>query len=78
MSRSRRQTPILGNTTARSEKLDKRLANRVLRRQSRIAIEESDPEDLMMPTQDETSSTWSFDKDGKHYIKNPDPKWMRK
>ena len=63
MSRSKRKTPVLGITTAKSEKQDKRIANRKLRRavKQRLGY---DP-DGVMPELREVSNVWSMDKDGK-------------
>ena len=58
MSRSKKKTPVTGMTTARSEKDDKRLANRKFRRVTRI-----DPENA--PALREVSDVWGMAKDGK-------------
>ena len=63
MSGSRRKTPISGITTAKSEKDDKRLANRRNRRKNRELLESKGEEALK--TKRETSNVWSFEKDGK-------------
>lgn len=75
MSHSRRHTPICGNTLARSEKKDKRLANRCWRRivRARIALGQVE----LLPLQREVSNVWSFAKDGKHRFM-PDERLMRK
>lgn len=61
MSRSYRKTPIVGITTCRSEKEDKRLANRVVRARNRqrmrVGLEPLDRRALTDP--------WSMGKDGK-------------
>ena len=76
MSRSFRHTPIAGHTCAETEKWDKRKANRKLRRLSRLV---TDDEDQVVPALREVSNTWSFAKDGKHFMQGPlDPRWMRK
>jgi hypothetical protein len=62
MSRSRRKTPIFGITGACSEKQDKRLANRVLRRKFKESV---NAENEVHPAIDEVSDVWSFDKDGR-------------
>ena len=62
MSRSYRHTPIFGITTSRSEKQDKRFANRPLRRKVKSRLVTGDEE---MPLLREVSNVWSFDKDGK-------------
>lgn len=61
MSRSRRRTPIVGATTSRSEKLDKRLANHALRAlvRSRKTWE---------ATIRLVSNVYCFSKDGKQYV----------
>lgn len=72
MSRSHQKTPITGMANAASEKQDKRLANRRLRRIVRESIE---IELETMPELREVSTTWTFAKDGKQYFdpqKHPD------
>lgn len=69
MTRSRRKTPIMGNTTAKSEKWWKTEANRAMRRC---------PVDAEPPKKIEFSNIWDGPKDGKHYFKNAEDKWMRK
>jgi hypothetical protein len=71
MSRSRRKTPKAGITTADSEKQDKRLANRDLRRKVRQGKLDLRVRDV--------SNVWSFDKDGKQrFDPKKHPKEMRK
>lgn len=81
MSNSRKKTPICGYTTAESEKQDKRLANRCYRRTVRQQL------GLVMQGEDDTSvittiravsNRWSFDKDGKQFLHDPDVRDMRK
>lgn len=79
MSQSRKKTPVSGNTTATSEKQDKRLANRRLRRNSNQVLKASGLEsEPVLPVMREVSNVWSFDKDGRHWMRNPTPKDMRK
>ena len=66
MSRSKRKTPVFGIIAARSEKQDKRLANRKLRRKTRI-----DPENA--PMLREVSDVWGFAKDGKKFMPPTSP-----
>ena len=74
MSRSFRKTPVFGNTTARSEKKSKRLANRKFRRINKKLINlDKDPKEMNV-----VFNVWDMEKDGKHFWKNPDPKYMRK
>ena len=75
MSRSRRKTPIFGMTGARSEKQDKRLANRALRRKFKESIG-ADAE--VYPIIEDVSNVWSFEKDGKHFWPQASKKDMRK
>ncbi len=71
MSRSRRKTPKIGITTTRSEKEDKRVANRALRRKVRQGKSE-----LMIR---DVSDVWAFGKDGKsRFDPHKRPKDMRK
>ena len=76
MSDSFRHTPIVGNTMSKSEKKDKRFANRSWRRVVKILIHAGVFDAL--PAQREVSNIWSFDKDGKHWIGNRYPELMRK
>lgn len=75
MSRSKKKTPIIGNAKCRSEKEDKTIANRRLRRAHKQAIDRGAD---VLPMQNEISKVWSFGKDGKHYMQNIDVKYMRK
>ena len=63
MSRSRRRNPVRGITTSDTEKQDKRLASRRLRRKTRVALA-AEP-DGPLPALRQVSSAWAFDKDGK-------------
>ncbi|TDN87093.1 hypothetical protein DET49_11447 [Salegentibacter sp. 24] len=64
MSRSKRNTPILPNCKASSEKTEKQKANRRLRRivKERLAISEEE-----FPQKKEISDIWNWGKDGKSY-----------
>lgn len=75
MSRSKRRTPIFGNTTADSEKQDKRLANRRLRARERVAAASGFE---LEPSLRDVSDVWAFDKDGKRYWRTASPADMRK
>jgi hypothetical protein len=79
MSRSRRKTPITGITTAESEKKDKRIANRNLRRTSRTAIQKQDSDEIALPILREVRNVWGMQKDGKQFFDSKKhPKLMRK
>lgn len=75
MSRSYRHTPIIGNTTTKSEKRDKQLANRAWRRIVRVCISTGRE---VLPLQKEVSNVWGGGKDGKGWIGNRYPELMRK
>ena len=75
MSRSKRKTPITGITTASSEKKEKRLANRKLRRVTNEMIRRGSLEDdLILPEIRDVSNVWLMEKDGKmwHDPDNPE------
>ena len=78
MAGSRRKTPKVGVTKARSEKKDKRAANRVARRKVTSALPASQEGELL-PALKEVSNLWKMAKDGKIYWDSEiDPKLMRK
>lgn len=75
MSRSRRKTPITGIIAAQSEKSDKRIANRKLRRVTKEILRRGSLEDdQILPEIREVSNVWSFAKDGKRWHDPDDPK----
>ena len=63
MSRSFKKTPICG-IAGNSDKEDKRLANRSLRRKTKMDIK---GEKEVLPELREVSDVWSMKKDGKTY-----------
>jgi hypothetical protein len=77
MSRSRKKTPVRGITSAKSEKADKRDANRALRRRVRATLT-VDPTPEVVPVSREVSNVWTMAKDGRHYLKNPTLRDLRK
>ncbi|MBI5174568.1 MAG: hypothetical protein HY986_16915 [Candidatus Melainabacteria bacterium] len=74
MTKSFKKSPFTGNTTAVSEKADKRFFNRAYRRRVKIALVSiaSDPDYALdaapLPLADEIDTAYSFDKDGKQYL----------
>ncbi|MDX1987540.1 MAG: hypothetical protein SFV17_12700 [Candidatus Obscuribacter sp.] len=74
MTKSFKKSPFTGNTTAVSEKADKRFLNRAYRRRVKIALVSiaSDPDYALdaapLPLADEIDTAYSFDKDGKQYL----------
>lgn len=78
MSRSRKQTPVSGVTTATTEKEDKRAANRALRRAVRQRLAAGD-DATGLPELREVSDVWSMAKDGKtRFDPEQSPERMRK
>lgn len=75
MSRSTKKTPKRGITSAETEKENKRQANRKFRRVTKIQVKKGDNE---LPLTKELSNIWSFDKDGKQFLKQPTKKDLRK
>lgn len=67
MSRSRRRTPKVGITTARSEKQDKLKAHRRERRGVKAALAKG-AEEHELPHRREVSDPWKMAKDGKAYL----------
>ena len=66
MSRSRRKTPVIGITSAESEKADKQAAHRRERRKVRQRLV-ADPAPDLLPHAREVSNPWTYAKDGKAY-----------
>lgn len=75
MSNSRKKVNVTGISTCKSEKQDKRLANRKLRAAVRGAMAD-DAE--VMPELREVSSVWTFGKDGKRWWGDRFPQGLRK
>lgn len=74
MSRSKKKTPIAGNTSAKSDKPAKKKANKAWRRAVKIAIQNGGE----IPKRRERSDVYCFPKDGKKYLTNYTKKDMRK
>ena len=64
MSRSYKKTPITSFTTAKSDKEDKKLANRLFRRASRNRIKSNREPFYRLR---DVCDVWDFAKDGKMY-----------
>lgn len=75
MSRSVKKTPKKGVTGAKSEKDDKREANRKLRRTNKVKLKAGNAEPKSIK---EVSNVWGFEKDGKQFLAKPSPKDLRK
>ncbi|QDV18221.1 hypothetical protein Pan153_28780 [Gimesia panareensis] len=70
MSRSRKKSPFMPITTARSEKEDKMLANRRHRRINKRLLNQTHDQDALLELR-VLSNVWGFDKDGKRMV-DPD------
>ena len=77
MSRSRKKNPYSGLTGARSEKQDKRICNRKMRRHNRARVAVGEESEFLSRRQ--AVDVWAMDKDGKVRF-DPDkwPEMMRK
>ena len=70
MSRSRRKTPIIGNTTCRSERKDKKQWHSAFRSSERAILQNTSMGDLeahLTMTENQAVNVWSMGKDGKRY-----------
>ena len=75
MARSKRKTKIFGNTSADSERLDKRRWNKSFRRVAKVLITKDKEAPINIRA---VSNVAKGDKDGKNYWENATPKDMRK
>lgn len=78
MSRSRRKTPIMGITTARSDAEWKAKAARILRHRVKQVLTAALDGDRFAGKRWDAVNPWSAPKDGKAWYRDPKPKWMRK
>lgn len=77
MSRSRRKTPVIGTTTAPSDKPFKVDEHRAERHAVRVTIKHSlDGDDRALHSKVH-GNPWKAPKDGKQMV-DPNSKWMRK
>ena len=79
MSRSKKKTPIRG-VAGNPDKESKREANRLERKVvKQILHEHADKlDEIELPIKREVSDVWSFNKDGKSFIKDATDKDLRK
>ena len=78
MSRSRRATPISGITTAKSDHPWKKMAARKLRHRVKQELNATLDGDRFAGKRWDLVNPWSSEKDGKHWMSDRDPKWLRK
>jgi hypothetical protein len=73
MSRSRKKNPITGVTTAKSEKSDKVIMNRRLRRRTKHVLFNYDEEkdEYILPVKHDVMNQWSMAKDGRMMHNKP-------
>ena len=77
MSRSRRKTPIIANTTCKSESQDKKQWHSVFRSREREVLKSTSINDLeahLSITENQVSNPWSMGKDGRRYCSIPSRK----
>ncbi len=77
MARSRKKTPKLAWSSAVSEKSDKVIAHRKERHDAKVTLKVRLDSDAIR-AEHRRSGTWSFGKDGKRWVQNPNAKRMRK
>ena len=78
MSRSRRKTPIAGITLAHSDQPWKADVARRLRRRVKQELKSNLNTDRFPGKRWDLVNPWDAPKDGKHYMRQPNPKLMRK
>ena len=78
MTRSSRQTPVVAITTCRSEKRDKRFANRACRRALNVALSGNRDGETVLPEMRDVSNPYTMDKDGKQWLGERWPRLLRK
>jgi len=78
MSRSRRKTPIFGNSAAETDHPWKKAAARRLRRCVKQRLKAGLDPDRFAGKRWDLVNPWSSDKDGKWFSLSPAPEWMRK
>lgn len=74
MTRSRRKTPIIGITTAESEKDFKQIEHRRERRKVHSAVKSGEE----APDHRHFGNPWSGPKDGRQFLHEPNERLMRK
>ena len=76
MSRSRRHTPIVGNTTSKSDKKSKKRAHGRMRRRTREILchilRRDTKKPLVFEDNRKFGDDWDTTKDGKHYVGTED------
>ncbi|MFP5039735.1 hypothetical protein [Parasediminibacterium sp. JCM 36343] len=75
MSNSRNKTPIIGYTTATSDKPGKKQAFRRFRRKTKVELQQGKE---LFTIHTKQTTAWDMPKDGKHYVKDIDIKFLRK
>lgn len=76
MSKSTRNNPAGGWTTAKSEKYDKMVAHRRFRRREREAIHHGREPPVSLR---QVSNVWDFNKDGKRWFGyHPEEEWWQR
>jgi hypothetical protein len=74
MSRSINKSPIIGYTTAVSDKPGKKQANKRFRRKIKVELQGKE----IFTLHRRQTTAWDMPKDGKHYVKELEKKYLRK
>ena len=77
MGKSRKHTKIFGNTCSDSEKRDKTIHHRRMRRKIKDQIQKGEF-DEPFPVDEEVSDVYNWDKDGKSWFGEAEEKDLRK
>ena len=78
MSRSRKKSPFIGYTTAKSDQPWKAKAARAFRHAADRALT-ADPDDAALPEKPwALTNPWHGPKDGKQRVDDPRSRWLRK
>lgn len=79
MSRSYKKNSITGNCSSKSEKKDKQIYNKKLRRNIKQIMKKEEVDDWLFPSLNETQNIWLMSKDGKsHFDSKKFPELLRK
>jgi hypothetical protein len=75
MSRSFNKTPIIGFTTATSDKPGKIQASKRFRRKTKVDLQQGKE---IFTIHNKFTTPWDMPKDGKHYVHDLEMKYLRK
>lgn len=78
MSRSRKKTPVIGFTCAKSDKPWKAKAARSFRHAARQGLGRDDADALLPERRWAVVNPWDAPKDGKRWVRGLEARWLRK